>query len=279
MDVLNAIGDIFYGGIQPNIPGNEGPDCVAFLSKGQLLFETLLGTTLVVLFSLCGAKTYTLPAKVTTAGKDPLLKKVLLVVLSVVFAIEIVYKVCSRQLLYLLNPCHVLVHYIYGAAIALLFPKTDSRLLTYMNLNYFLCLASVDPFRGPYYRIIGLFHQTLCLLFVGKVYTLVVKHSHSSDQCAEDAQVICCQLGFSGTSVAFSNAYFGAGSSNQPIWLDVVNVGQCLSGGWGIHNCLHMEDAGVRCSGRQLVRLASGPIPTEGRVELYYNGSPYDQKG
>ena len=107
MDVFNAIGDIFYGGIQPNIPGNGGPDCVAFLSKGQLLFETLLGTALVVLFSLCGAKTYTLPAKVASAGKEPLFKKVLLVVLSVVFAIEIVYKVCSRQLLYLLNPCHV----------------------------------------------------------------------------------------------------------------------------------------------------------------------------
>ncbi|KAL5509606.1 hypothetical protein EMCRGX_G005000 [Ephydatia muelleri] len=102
----------------------------------------------------------------------------------------------------------------------------------------------------------------------------------------QDAQVICCQLGFSGTSVAFSNAYFGAGSSNQPIWLDGVNclgtetnVGQCLSGGWGIHNCVHMEDAGVRCSGRQFIRLASGPTPAEGRVELYYNGSPYDQKG
>eukprot|EP00731_Ephydatia_muelleri_P034273 Em0053g19a len=58
-----------------------------------------------------------------------------------------------------------------------------------------------------------------------------------------------------------------------------TNVGQCLSGGWGIHNCVHMEDAGVRCSGRQFIRLASGPTPAEGRVELYYNGSPYDQKG
>ena len=100
MDVLNAIGDIFYGGIQPNIPGNGGPDCVAFLSKGQLLFETLLDTALVFPVR---AKTYTLPAKVASAGKDPLFKKVLLVVLSVVFAIEIVYKVCSRQLLNLVS--------------------------------------------------------------------------------------------------------------------------------------------------------------------------------
>ena len=72
----------------------------------------------------------------------------------------------------------------------------------------------------------------------------------------EDAQVICRQLDFSGTSVSFSNAYFGADSSNQPIWLDGVNclgtetnVGQCLSGGWGLHNCLHLEDAGVWSSG------------------------------
>ncbi|KAL5509608.1 hypothetical protein EMCRGX_G005002 [Ephydatia muelleri] len=34
-----------------------------------------------------------------------------------------------------------------------------------------------------------------------------------------------------------------------------------------------------RSASPQLVRLASGPTPTEGRVELYYNGSPYDQKG
>eukprot|EP00731_Ephydatia_muelleri_P034594 Em0067g10a len=101
----------------------------------------------------------------------------------------------------------------------------------------------------------------------GAAYGPGTGHSHSSDQCAEDAQVICCQLGFSGTSVAFSNAYFGAGSSNQPICSTRTPVHVMM---W----CLIFV-----LTGRQLVRLASGPTPTEGRVELYCNGSPYDQKG
>ena len=46
---------------------------------------------------------------------------------------------------------------------------------THVNLNYILCPAYVDPFRGPYYRTAAVFHQAFCLLTLGKLYTLIVK--------------------------------------------------------------------------------------------------------
>ena len=47
--------------------------------------------------------------------------------------------------------------------------------VTYVNLNYLLCPATVDPFNGPYYRLCALFHQAVCLLTLGKLYTVVLR--------------------------------------------------------------------------------------------------------
>nr|XP_048714637.1 neurotrypsin-like isoform X2 [Caretta caretta] len=94
-----------------------------------------------------------------------------------------------------------------------------------------------------------------------------------------DAEVVCRQLGFSGTPKAFSWAHYGQGSG--PILLDEVecsgnelSLDQCKKNNWGQQNCDHIEDAGVSCDPftEGTVRLAGGRTPSEGRVEVYYRG-------
>ena len=68
-----------------------------------------------------------------------------------------------------------------------------------------------------------------------------------------DANVVCCELGFPSASSAPYSARYGQGSG--PIWMDEVNchggeasIMNCAHRGWGSHDCSHFEDASVICN-------------------------------
>ena len=72
---------------------------------------------------------------------------------------------------------------------------------------------------------------------------------------AFDANVVCKQLGFGTSGIAYGSGRFGQGSGS--IWLDSVSctgsestLASCDHLGVGVtRSCSHSEDAGVRCHG------------------------------
>lgn len=67
-----------------------------------------------------------------------------------------------------------------------------------------------------------------------------------------NAQVVCRELGLTG-GTPFQGGTYPAGV--DPIWMDEVictgneaSLDLCAFGGWGVHNCVHGEDAGVSCT-------------------------------
>ena len=68
-----------------------------------------------------------------------------------------------------------------------------------------------------------------------------------------DARVVCRQLGYRFAVRALVQGDLPTGTGQ--IWLDNVrctgneqSLSDCSHNGWGIHNCIHSEDAGVECS-------------------------------
>ena len=131
---VSYITDVLYGGVDFSLPGNGGRQCVEFLASKQRVIETVVYETftLFVFWKMLGRVSIPreLPAYREGTGVG---KRLLLVVLCLIFGIEIGFKFATKQVIFLLNPCHVITA-IQVRSISALFSK--------LSMNFSLHLRS-----------------------------------------------------------------------------------------------------------------------------------------
>lgn len=91
----------------------------------------------------------------------------------------------------------------------------------------------------------------------------------------EAGLVACKSLGYSSLVQTFFGGHFPQGDNSSQVMFDnVVCTGSeaelslCKHSGWGISNCNHQRDVGIKC--KRGIRLVGGPTVNEGRVEIAY---------
>lgn len=101
--------DWTYAGVDYSIPGNGGQECVKFLSVFQRVAESLVATLLSIKFISNGYQQIVIPDQLIKLNeRNSASKRILLILHCLVFGTELGFKLASRQMIWVLNPCHII---------------------------------------------------------------------------------------------------------------------------------------------------------------------------
>lgn len=195
-----------YTGVDFSLYGNGGPSCMNFLTPKWLAIETLC----VILFSATFEIYYPWYKSVCNYQPNLLLRerfgrKLLLAALCLIWGIEIGFKLSTRQLIFILNPCHMItlaqlvllispprrwMHFLFriqtyaisGATLALCFPVLNTRVLPFEVASYYIhhILMLITPFYlmrlGGIYNMEPLLNFDWLLMSIGimRIYHYLV---------------------------------------------------------------------------------------------------------
>ncbi|XP_077292440.1 transmembrane protein 164 [Arctopsyche grandis] len=141
-----------YGGVNRSVPRNVGPECAYFLTPTRQITETIIVVSICLALAIKSYKYLRIPEVQPFVRKDRVGKRLLLVIMTLLWGMEIGFKFSSRTVIYVLNPCHVTtaiqifllaappsklatalfrvhINLFNGPLLAFMFPETDSRLI------------------------------------------------------------------------------------------------------------------------------------------------------
>ena len=97
-----------YAGVNNTLAGNGGPECIAAVPTLQRTLETILFTTIGLLEIYVAyphirlQATPVVPSTMHRAGR-----RLLIAFMCLTFGIELGFKFATRQMIWILNPCHI----------------------------------------------------------------------------------------------------------------------------------------------------------------------------
>ncbi|XP_052823593.1 transmembrane protein 164 [Octopus bimaculoides] len=154
--------DWTYAGVDYNIPGNGGRDCLKFLSGFQRVVESIFAMVISIKFITRGYRNIVIPKQLPNwIERTSIIKRLLLITHCLVFGIELGFKLATQQMIWVLNPCHIItivqiyllaappsiftwatfrlhMYMLSGAPLALFFPVINTRLLVFEKEVYYL---------------------------------------------------------------------------------------------------------------------------------------------